>query len=547
MWKALRRSGWLLIATGILVVAYYVGNQTSPSVPNEITPYDPADLAPPTPIAEELSIPDPESMSPGRMNASESRRARIISVTAIHGMSQSRRDAPPSLPTIANRQLAERKPVRVEVVEVQGLPAKQSPPGTMANSSISLTQRKDLNDSTRQATSNRWASAKVTPKPHAILSLSPALPPAKTPVPVVRKHRPLGDEDVAWHVIDNPAAPSPRTVPAVTQLFSRESEVLPYENSASRGPNLDGPKAIPAPVISPSQIAQAEHEEPVTHTRENKSPPSPTNSLPETAPALDSPKVLPRVLPDVQALPLSDERVRVEELSPTKDASRSVEPANTKVISRLKSRTAPSVAKSPMESIGVVFLESPEEERPSPPRQLPFEVMESAPLMATQKLIARSLGSPDGVAANLADLKPDRPVSPAGGLILASAVMEGKGVAKPYTTTGVVNFRTSREEVAAQAHLDYVTSGLVILPATEEPTITPPLAVQEFLLKNAIRQACGDRVKNLEVVLEPNHSLKIRLQVANEADRKELSQTILTLQALGSYQITLSVQVASET
>ena len=125
--------------------------------------------------------------------------------------------------------------------------------------------------------------------------------------------------------------------------------------------------------------------------------------------------------------------------------------------------------------------------------------------------------------------------------------MEGNGVPKPYTTTGVVNFRASKEEIAAQAHLDYVTSGLVILPAPEEPRITPPLSVQERLLKDAIQEACGDKVKNLEVALESNHSLKIRLQVANEADRKELTQTILTLPALGSYHVSLSVQVASET
>jgi hypothetical protein len=124
--------------------------------------------------------------------------------------------------------------------------------------------------------------------------------------------------------------------------------------------------------------------------------------------------------------------------------------------------------------------------------------------------------------------------------------MEDNGLAKPYTTTGVVNFRTSKEEIAAQAHLDYVTSGLVILPSTEEPTISPPLAIQERLLKNAIGEACGNKVRNLEVVLEPNHSLKIRLLVANEADRQRLTQTILTLPALSSYHITLSVQVLSE-
>ena len=83
----------ILIATGILALAYYIGNQTGPSILNETTPYDPADLAPPTPIAEESSTPDSESTPPGQVDhVGEGRRARIISVTAIREASQSRRN-----------------------------------------------------------------------------------------------------------------------------------------------------------------------------------------------------------------------------------------------------------------------------------------------------------------------------------------------------------------------------------------------------------------------------------------------------------------------
>src|SRR5437899_1205476 len=121
MWKALKRSGWLFIATGILALAYYIGNQTAPSVPNETTPYDPAS----------------------------------------------------------------------------------------------------------DASAKRQASASPAPKPHAILSLSPALPQAKAPVPTVRKRRPLTDEEVAWHVIDNPGSTSPKDIPATAQLFSQEPKVAP--------------------------------------------------------------------------------------------------------------------------------------------------------------------------------------------------------------------------------------------------------------------------------------------------------------------------------
>jgi hypothetical protein len=549
MRKAMKRSAWMLIATGILALAYYLGNRTGPSVPNETPSYDPADLAPPSPIAEESSMPDAESAPRDQLtNPNEGRRARIISVTAIHGMSQSRKNVLTSLPTIANGQFAERKPARIEVVRTQGLPAiKQASVGPIATPSILRAHQKDANNSRSEASTKRLGSGTPMSKPHAILSLSPAPLFAHAPVPMATKRRPLADEDVAWHVIETPGTSPQKGVPIAEQLFSREPEAATSENSATSGPNLDEPGAAPAQLTPTGKIVQARHEENLTHAPENNAAEnntagSPVTSLPEVKPVIDQPRVLPRVLPEIQAIPLSDEPVCVKEVPQTRRASPAVQLTNTKVMSTSKGRPAPPASKSPNESIGVVFLESPEEA----PHQLPAEVMESAPLMATQKLIARSLGSSDGVAANLAELRRDRPESPAG-VILTGAVMEDIGVAKPYTTTGVVNFRTSKEEIAAQAHLDYVTSGLVILPAIEEPTITPPLAVQERLLKKTIRETCGDKVKNLDVAMEPNRSLKIRLQVANEADRKELSQTILAMPALSSYHIILSVHVLSET
>ena len=47
MRKALKRGGLLLIATGVLALAYHVGNLNSPSIPYEPTPYEAADLAAP--------------------------------------------------------------------------------------------------------------------------------------------------------------------------------------------------------------------------------------------------------------------------------------------------------------------------------------------------------------------------------------------------------------------------------------------------------------------------------------------------------------------
>src|SRR5260370_18740311 len=61
MRKGLKRGSVLLIATGFLALAYHIGNQCGPSIPLEPPAYDPADLAPPTPIVDELAVPAPRA------------------------------------------------------------------------------------------------------------------------------------------------------------------------------------------------------------------------------------------------------------------------------------------------------------------------------------------------------------------------------------------------------------------------------------------------------------------------------------------------------
>src|SRR5207244_771339 len=114
-----KRGGLLLIATGILALAYHVGNLSSPSIPYEPTPYEAADLAAPTPIADEASIAEPE---PPASCTPEIRRSRIISVTPAPGLSQGRSHARDSVPLMINGHPEWREPSRVEVVGVQSLP-----------------------------------------------------------------------------------------------------------------------------------------------------------------------------------------------------------------------------------------------------------------------------------------------------------------------------------------------------------------------------------------------------------------------------------------
>jgi len=175
--------------------------------------------------------------------------------------------------------------------------------------------------------------------------------------------------------------------------------------------------------------------------------------------------------------------------------------------------------------------------------------MESAPLIARQKLIARSMGGLTGVAAQLANAH--TPGAQKNGFVLASAALEAEQALsqhddaslKPYATTGTVSLRSTKEEIAAQAHLDYVTSGLVILPAAEQPRITPPASVQETFLRNLIQKACGEKMRNLQVALQPNQSLNVVFSAVNDAEREELTRVIFTLPELAAYRLTVSVEV----
>jgi hypothetical protein len=202
---------------------------------------------------------------------------------------------------------------------------------------------------------------------------------------------------------------------------------------------------------------------------------------------------------------------------------------------------AVSPAKLAVPSEGVVFL---------PPAELPTCVTAAATELATQKLMARSLSGPKGVAASLAHKKVG-PSGPDGSeLILAGGLMDYEGAPvveernpQSYSTTGFVKLTASKEEIAANAHLDYVTSGVVILGNPEEPTITSPPAGSEQSLRNSIQAACGGKIKDLELNLESDHTLRIRLQVPWDLEQ-ELRHTILALPALADYKVHLSIQVS---
>jgi hypothetical protein len=408
--RALKRSGWLLMAAGIIALAYHVGNRTAPSIPYEPPSYDATDLAAPTPIADDAPGTEVQSLPAGEMaNARRSApRARIISLTAVGGNNQRQKTvlAPPA---IVHGHDQQQKSAGIQIVDVKALPTRES------------------------------------------------LHRAVVPV----KHE---------------------------QSFPRNS-------------------SLPAP---------------------------PVNSL----------KFLPRVSPDVQP------SVRGQSPPPILRTSAVLPQGNTNLVSNPECSKAVPVTPSAGESIGVVFLESRQGAAASAPRELPASVTDSAPLLATQKLISRSLGNPTGVAARLANSQANPADSRKGRVVLASAEPEADlprpliddAAPKAYTTTGVVSLRATKEEIAAQAHLDYVSSGLVILPPSEEPTIRPPSSVQEFLVKNAIRRVCGDEIKDLQVKLESNRCLRIRLNVPSSSDQEQLSRTILTLPELAHYQINLSVE-----
>ncbi len=198
-----------------------------------------------------------------------------------------------------------------------------------------------------------------------------------------------------------------------------------------------------------------------------------------------------------------------------------------------------SPEKSTAPSLGEVFL---------PPAELPASVTAAASELATQKLISRSLNSSTGVAARLANASHGLAGPDGWALILAGGHSGAESSADDEgarSATGTVHFAATKEEIAAGAHLDYVTSGVVILgdplPAMASSEVTP--SAQQELLKNAIRAACGAQVSDLDVSLERNHALRIRLKAPHDTE-PNLRQTILALPALADYKVHLNIQVS---
>jgi hypothetical protein len=112
---------------------------------------------------------------------------------------------------------------------------------------------------------------------------------------------------------------------------------------------------------------------------------------------------------------------------------------------------------------------------------------------------------------------------------------------------GVVKLTASKQEIAAGAHLDYVTSGVVLLgePELGDPKSDnlKPHVAREQGLKKSIEAACGEKIKGLELNLESDHILRIRMQATREAEQ-EIRRTILAIPALANYQVHFDFQAS---
>ncbi len=229
MRKALKRSGLLLIATGVLALAYHVGNLNSPSIPYEPTPYEAADLAAPTPIAPESSIAEPAQPA---SCPPETRRSRIISVTPARELNQSRSNARDRAPLMINGHPEWREPARVEVVGVQSLPERL--PGAFPAKALqaALPSRNLMIESSGQATAPSASSGRSEGESggaeRQTASEDPKSPPEARPSahePNV-KRRPIEDEDVAWHVIETPRLSFPKRLRRVYCLRQRRMQKM---------------------------------------------------------------------------------------------------------------------------------------------------------------------------------------------------------------------------------------------------------------------------------------------------------------------------------
>jgi hypothetical protein len=152
--KALRRGGWLLIAIAILALAYHVGNQTSPSIPYEPPSYEPSDLAPPTPITDDTSAIEPDTLPAGGMKdpGNGARRVRITSITAVQGNSPLQMNTPVP-PTLFRGHAQKQKPIGIHIVEVRASLRTEPSPKTSNHWS----------DSAKPAGAKRQASTAGSP------------------------------------------------------------------------------------------------------------------------------------------------------------------------------------------------------------------------------------------------------------------------------------------------------------------------------------------------------------------------------------------------
>jgi hypothetical protein len=640
MRKGIKRGSVLLVATGFLALAYYLGSQCGSSIPIEPTPYDPSDLDPPVPIVEDLPLPAPptaphESKEPVPKNHPEpassiSRRIRILSVDAAplqpkpnemiipavavekepakEADSQSLRDDDTPQPAARRRPLEEDE-VAWHVVET---PGKKPSSGTGA-SLFSEPGASGHGDETGHETIKseiipsrvavepeaRRQTPALSHRPNAIPAtkaapessmLSQEKKPAVDPVPLMKAQK-IEPIKSRLSASTTQVAPPPKIDPATAKQESKKEISGPIQSSPASATATKSTMVSMAPVatasvessgvVKPSDVRMTPKEGlPQARPRKAKiiallplpsivgterTPPkakirdlepkavtAPVVSLPpagaqftstEPAHELSESKPKVKILPPVSFKPRTDfvPIISTPEQRPSplpRMSTPAIVPVVHKVQVPLEKTPEASTEKSKGPSPGEVFL---------PPAELPASVTSAASELATQKLISRSLNNSTGVAARLANASQGFSGSDGSTLILASArngIESHLDDERSRSTTGTVHLTATKEEIAAAAHLDYVASGVVILdapePAITSSEVTP--SAKEEMLKNAIRAACGVQVNDLDVSLEKNHSLRIRLKAPRDAE-PDLRQTILSLPALADYKVHLSIQV----
>ncbi|HEV2950277.1 MAG TPA: hypothetical protein VGX70_23055 [Gemmataceae bacterium] len=636
----------LLIATGFLALAYHIGSQCGSSIPLEPPAYDAADLAPPTPIVEELPLPVPatgarECDEPAPINSPQpvssiSRKIRIVSVDAAPlepkpneiivpaagvekepAKIEDSQDLPlthEEIPQpVSKRRSVEEDEVAWHVVET---PGSKPNPGSSTGATL-FREPASLGHSdegghheamSSEIVPRRIRAEPASPQRTAPQSRGPITVPASAPLPEkatrLEEKKPAMDPSPATKSqkiepsrvpstvspaqaipalkIDPPTVKQESKVKATSQPSAHSSPISAaatqssavskppvlaessMEAKSDKGTALKGdlPRSRPrkARIVGltplPSKVtAESASLKARIRDLEPKSAtwPPPLVSLPPANAkfsSMEPARELTHSKPKVKELPPLSFKPRIDSIpiiSAPKEPTASLQPVSAsaivpvvhKVQVPLEKIKVVSSEKSAAPSLGEVFL---------PPAELPASVTSAASELATQRLISRSLNSSTGVAARLASASrglsgPDgSALILAGGHSGAESSADGEG---SRSATGTVHFTATKEEIAAGAHLDYVTSGVVILgdtfPAIASSEMTPP--AQQELLKNAIRAACGAQVSDLDVSLERNHSLRIRLKVPREAE-PDLRQTILALPALADYKVHLNIQVS---